>query len=123
MSLTVCLKLTNDDNAPPLLLWEMEGDGHIYTYLEAVNCLLNLYITNDVIAETESEILSFEKYNNQMAIQLSEELKDKALKLKDTFSEKSTKSAINEELPLNHRENVRICCGARPTMHLGEVAQ
>lgn len=78
-SITIRLTPKNNDDAPLLAYQGTKGQEHIYTYIEAVNCLLNSYATADVVAKAASEIEPFKKYNNQTAVQFADARRDKAL--------------------------------------------
>lgn len=55
-SLTIRMTPINNDNAQHLLRREIEGQECIYTYIEAVNYLLNSFAADDMIAKAAAEI-------------------------------------------------------------------
>lgn len=74
-SLNIILTFTNSIDAPLLVRRGTEGQEYIYMFIDAVNYLLNLYATDDVLAKAATEIGPFKKYDNQKVVQLAETLK------------------------------------------------
>lgn len=64
-SLTICLPLTNNDDASFLVCLVIKRQARIYTYTVAINLLLNSYTTDNVITKAASEVKSFMKENIQ----------------------------------------------------------
>lgn len=77
--LTILLTPRKDLDVPATNRRGLKGQERIFTFVEAINYLLNANETDDVIAKAASKIESFEKFPNQTAAQIAKFLKDKAL--------------------------------------------
>lgn len=90
-SVTICLTPTNTENAPLLVCRGIEGQERIFTYIEAVNHLLNSFANGGFIAKAALEVESFKTHKSQMAVKFAEALKDDALRCRDASSKRRTK--------------------------------
>lgn len=122
-SLTIRLSARKDVDVPALVRRKIKGQGRIYTFVEAVNYLLNSYATENVIAEAASVIKPFMKFHNQTTGLFDKALMDKALRCGNIFPEQCTKSIFVKLLSLNKRDFMRMYWAARSTVHLQQFAQ
>lgn len=69
----------NEVDSPVPVRQKNEGQERIYTYIEAVNNLLNSYATDNVFEKASMEIKFFKKILSQMAVLFFRDIRDKAL--------------------------------------------
>lgn len=56
-----------------------QKEGRVRSYCDAVNYLLEKYVTDDVIAKPEVDMMRFIQLSNKFATEYAEELWNKAL--------------------------------------------
>lgn len=124
-SLTIRLTVRKDVNVDSLAILHcrIEGYKRICMYVGEVNYLPKAYASNDVIAKAASEIKSFKKLPNQMAVQFSQALNDKPLRGGDVFSKQRIKSTFVKGLHLNGPDYMHIYREAISTMHLRQLEE
>lgn len=98
-------------------------EGTLTTYCEVVNYLLETYATDDVIAETDAEILRFTQPPTKSPTEYAEALWNKALRCDRVYDEYVLKGIFIEGLHESIRHSMRSYWGSRKNATVHDLAR